>query len=76
MHPREVAIVGVLVLAVLVPWLTLRDVWGRPRDRWAAAGRSRVLATVLVLAVPLLGPAWYLRRIRPLVRDAHVPPPG
>ncbi len=68
MHPREVAIVGALLLFLLVPWLTLRDVWRHPSTRWAAAGRSRVTTTVLVLLVPVLGPAWYLRRIRPAVR--------
>lgn len=69
MHPREVAIVGALLLFLLVPWLVLRDVWSHPPQRWAAAGRSRVRVTLLVLLVPVVGPALYLRRIRPTVRS-------
>jgi len=67
-HPREVAIVVALLLFLLVPWLTVRDVWSHQSERWAAAGRSRVLTTVLVVLVPVVGPALYLRRIRPTVR--------
>lgn len=74
MHPREVAIVGALVLVVLVPWLTARDVWRQPRPALAAAGVSRVAMLVLVVLVPLIGPALWLRRWRPRVR-AHVSSP-
>ena len=74
MHPREVAIVAALVRVVLVPWLTARDVLRQPRPALRAAGVSRTGMLVLVLAVPLLGPALWLRRWRPRVR-AQAPAP-
>ncbi len=70
MHPREVAIIGALVLLVLVPWLTIRDIWRQPKAAWRAARRSRWVWTAVAATVPLLGPAWYLRAIRPEVRGA------
>lgn len=68
MHPREVAIVAALVLLLLVPWLTVRDIWQHPRDAWTGAGRSRWVWTSIVVLIPIMGPAWYLRVIRPSVR--------
>lgn len=70
MHPREVAIVGALVLFLLVPWLTARDVWRQPTDAWAEAGRSRWVWTVVVVLLPVLGSLWYLRVVRPGVQWA------
>lgn|GEM_PF-5683563 len=72
MHPREVAFVATLVLLVLVPWLTARDVLRQPRPALTAARVSRVAMVVLVVLVPLVGPALWLRRWRPRVR-AHAP---
>lgn len=68
MHPREVAIVGALVLLLLVPWLVVRDIWRQPAEAWAAARRSRWVWTAVAVVVPVLGPAWYVRVIRPQVR--------
>lgn len=68
MHPREAALLVSFVLLVIVPWLTLRDVWRHPARRWEATRFSRWLTTAYVVLVPLLGPAWYLRRVRPAVR--------
>lgn len=70
MHPREVAIIGALVLLLLVPWLTARDIWRQPARAWSRARRSRWVWTALVVLVPVLGPAWYLRVVRPDVRQA------
>lgn len=81
-HPREVAIVGALLLFLLVPWLVARDVRRQPRAAWEAIGRSRLVWTLLVVLVPVLGPVWYLRIVRRelrLVRGptgrGHVPNP-
>lgn len=71
MHPREVAIVGVVVLLVLVPWLVVRDIWRRPGSEWRAAGRSRWAWTLCCLLVPVVGPVWYLRVVRPAVRPPN-----
>ena len=71
MHPREVAIVGAMVLLLLVPWLTVRDIWRQPTAAWTASGRSRWVWTVVAVLVPIMGPAWYLRVIRPEVRAAR-----
>lgn len=71
MHPREVAIVGTIVLLLLVPWLTVRDIWRQPATAWAAARRSRWVWTVVAVLVPIMGPAWYLRVVRPDVRAAR-----
>lgn len=70
MHPREVALVGALVLLLIVPWLTARDIWRQPRKAWASAGRSRWVWMTVVVLVPVLGAAWYLRVVRPDVRRA------
>ena len=70
MHPREVALLGALVLLVLVPWLTLRDALRQPPAAWRAAGRWRWAWLGVVAAVPVLGPVWYLRVVRPDVRAA------
>lgn len=70
MHPREVAIVGALLLFLLVPWLIIRDIWRHPPTAWSAAGRSRWVWTTLALLVPVAGPVWYLRVVRPGVRAA------
>jgi len=70
-HPREVAIVGALLLLLLVPWLTVRDVWRQPASAWSDAGRSRWVWTVLCVLVPVVGPVWYLRVVRPEVRAAR-----
>ena len=74
MHPREVAIVAALVLGVLVPWLAVRDVLRQSRPALAAAGVPRLGMVLLVVLVPLLGPALWLRHWRPRVR-AHGPVP-
>ena len=71
MHPREVAIVGALLLFVLLPWLTLRDLWRHPAAAWRHAGRSRLCWTLVVVLVPLVGVALYLRVVRPGVRAAR-----
>jgi hypothetical protein len=68
MHPAEVAVVGAVLLLLLPPWLAARDVLGQPRAAWSAAGHGRLRTLALVVALPLLGPAWYLRRIRPALR--------
>lgn len=68
MHPREVAIIGAIVLVVLVPWLTVRDIRRQPKQAWRAARRSRWTWMVVVVALPLLGVALYLRVARPAVR--------
>ena len=70
MHPREAAIIGVLVLLVLVPWLAVRDIRRQPKGGWRAAGRSRWAWIVIVVLLPLLGVALYLRIARPDVRRA------
>jgi hypothetical protein len=69
-HPREVAIVGVLVLLVLVPWVTVRDILRQPKPAWRAANRLRWVWIAVAVAVPVLGPAWYLRAVRPGIRAA------
>ncbi len=71
MHPREVAIVGAVVLFLLVPWLTVRDIWRRPASAWAAAGRSRWVWTLVCILVPVAGPVWYARVVRRDVRRAN-----
>lgn len=70
MHPREVAIIGALVLLLLVPWLAARDIWRQPARAWSGARRSRWVWTALVVLVPVLGAVWYLRVVRPDVRQA------
>jgi len=67
-HPREVAIIGALVLVVLVPWLAVRDIRRQPKGAWRAAGRSGWAWVVVVVGFPLLGVALYLRIARPAVR--------
>jgi len=62
--------IGALVLLLLVPWLTARDIWHQPARAWSGAGRSRWAWTAIVVLVPVLGPAWYLRVVRPEVRQA------
>ena len=71
MHPREVAIVGAVALLLLVPWLTVRDIWRRPAAAWATAGRSRWAWTVVCVLVPVVGPVWYARVVRREVRRAN-----
>lgn len=70
MHPREVAILGAVVLVLVVPWLTVRDIWRQPPSAWSGAGRARWWWTTIAVLVPVLGPAWYLRVVRPDVRQA------
>ena len=76
MHPREAAIIGALLLLLLVPWLTVRDIWRQPVASWRRAGRSRWSWTVVAVVVPVLGAAWYLRVVRPDVRSHQVPDQG
>lgn len=73
MHPREVAIVGALLLLLLVPWLVVRDIWRQPVEGWRHTGRSRWVWTAVAVLVPVLGPAWYVRVVRPEVRSALRP---
>lgn len=73
MHPREVAIVGALALFLLVPWLVARDVRRQPKPAWEAAGRSRLIWTLIVVLVPVVGPVWYLRVIRRELRSVRGP---
>ena len=69
MHAAEAAVVGALLLVLLPTWLTVRDIWSGPAAAWSGAGRSRWVWTALVVLVPVLGPALYLREARPDVRD-------
>jgi hypothetical protein len=69
-HPREVAIIGGLVLFLLVPWLVARDVLRRPDEAWRRTGRSRWLWVAVVVLVPVVGPVWYVRTVRGELRRA------
>lgn len=70
MHPGEVALLGSIVLLLLPPWLAARDVRRQPRPAMQAAGVSRTGSLLLVVLVPVLGPALWLRWLRPRVRTA------
>lgn len=71
MRPGAVAIVAALALLLLPPWLCARSVLRQPDAAWRTTGLSKVGWLLLVVAVPLLGPALYLRRARPLLRGAR-----
>ena len=74
---------GALALAIVVSiplgitvWALL-DAARRPQWAWALAGRRQVvwmaaiMLTSLTLIVGLLVSGWYLRRVRPRIRDAE-----
>lgn len=70
MHPREVALIGGLVLFLLVPWLVARDVLRQPEEAWRRTGRHRWAWVAVVVLVPVIGPVWYLRAVRGQLRRA------
>lgn len=67
--PEALALVAAVVL-LLPPWLVLRDLLGHPAAAWSGAGRCRPAWAVVVVLLPVLGPALYLRVVRPDLRDA------
>jgi H+/Cl- antiporter ClcA len=74
---------GALALAVVVSIPLAVTVWAlldaarRPQWAWALAGRRQVvwmaaiMLTSLTLLLGLVVSGWYLRRVRPLIRDAE-----
>jgi hypothetical protein len=69
-YAAEVAVLLGVGLLVVLPWLVVRDVLAHPAAAWRAAGRSRTAWIVVVVLVPVLGAALYLRRARPSLRGA------
>lgn len=64
----DVLVLFVVAALVLLPWLALRSVFRHPAERWEQAGHSRSVWIVVILLVPVLGAALYIRRVRPRLR--------
>lgn len=68
MYAGEVITLFVIGALVTLPWLAVRDVLRHPADRWERSGHSRTLWVAVIVLVPVLGGALYLRRVRPRLR--------
>lgn len=68
MHGGEVITLFVLTALVALPWLAIRDVLRHPAERWERTGHSRAVWIAVIVLVPVLGGALYLRRVRPRLR--------
>lgn len=68
MAAGEVIVLFVVAALVLLPWIALRSVFRQPAERWEAAGHSRVVWVAVIVLVPVLGAALYIRRVRPRLR--------
>jgi hypothetical protein len=69
--PTELVWLLATGLFLLVPWLTVRDALSWPGRVWAEADLTRWAWVVAIVAVPVGGPAWYIRRARPTLRAAR-----
>lgn len=72
MYAGEVVVLFVVAALVLLPWLALRSVFRQPAARWEATGHSRGAWVAVILLVPVLGAALYLRRVRPRLRAVEL----
>jgi hypothetical protein len=67
-YAGEVIVLFVVAALVALPWLAIRDVRRHPVQRWERAGHSRAAWIAVIVLVPVLGGALYLRRVRPRLR--------
>lgn len=68
MYAGEVIVLFVVAALVLLPWLAIRDVRRHPTRRWEQAGHTRDTWIAVIVLVPVLGAALYIRRVRPQLR--------
>lgn len=70
MGAQEVAVLGLVGLLMVLPVLALRDAVRTPAARWRATTHHRGAWLAVIVLVPVLGAALYLRRVRPALRAA------
>ena len=68
MQAGEAIVIVLGVLLLVLPWIAIRDVLRHPRERWSAVGASRWLWITVIVVLPVLGAALYIRRVRPQLR--------
>lgn len=71
MGPQEVVVVGLVLAVLALPMLALNDLLRHPAGAWRATPHSPIVWTAIVLGIPVLGAALYLRRVRPVLRVAR-----
>ena len=72
MYAGEVVVTFVVGALLFLPWLALRSAFRHPAARWEEAGHSRAAWIAVIVLVPVLGAALYLRRVRPRLRAAKL----
>lgn len=72
MGPQEVITLGFVLAVLALPMVALGDLLRQPA--WPDVRPSKVVWAVLIVVLPVAGAALYLRRVRPILRDA--PPPA
>ncbi len=70
MGAGEVIVVGAVVALLALPLLALSDLLRQPAAAWAATPHAAAVWAAVVVLVPVLGAALYLRRVRPALRAA------
>lgn len=63
--PVEIIVLGLLGAVALPAWLAVRSIRRHGADRWRRIGRRRWGWVLVVLLVPAVGPALYVRLVRP-----------
>lgn len=70
MGPQEVVVVGVVLGFLVLPMIAVTDLLRQPAGAWRRVPHSRVVWLAVIVLVPVLGAALYLRRVRPALRGA------
>jgi hypothetical protein len=68
--PQEVIVVGTVLAVLALPMLALAELRGHPAEAWRSVPHSRLLWSIVVVGLPIIGAALYLRRVRPQLRAA------
>lgn len=67
MGPQEVVAIGVVLAVLALPMIAMGDLLRQPA--WPEVSESKMVWALVILLVPVLGAALYLRRVRPRLRD-------
>lgn len=68
MGPQEVVLIGTVLAVLALPMIALGDLLRQPA--WPLVRHSRLVWVAIILGLPVVGAALYLRRVKPALGAA------